>query len=299
MKKILFFIILLLLPISIKGIGIDSANISNSGKTVVDNYLDYKVNINFNDLDKNKDIGIWFIAFELDYDDTVFATAGVSSPGFNSTIYIENGKYYVLSEVIEGVSNSNCKSGSLSCSNYSINIKFYTYQTTITNSDIKVKELEVVTLNMIDPNKQYTLDDANILTANVLGNTSISIKPSIEEIKNKKVESIAKTSAPTVSSVQVQNNTVQSNNVEQPKKEENKVTGKKISESKEETKEVYKSKDKKSNSYDLFNFKIDKKIMNYGIIIFAIIIVTIVVVIIINKIRDNKVDKQIKNFDKF
>lgn len=311
MKKIIVLLltILILLPINVKAIGISQASISNKGKTVVDNYFDYKVNINFNDLDKNKDIGIWFVAFEIEYDDTVFATAGVSAPGFNSTIYIQDGKYYVLSEVIEKPSNNNCKSGLLFCSNYSVNISFYTYQTTLTNSEIKVNELEVVTLDMTDSTKEYTLNDANILTSTVTGNTNISIKPSVEKIVERKVESIATTNVPKVSNIQVpsQNNQVVNNptpqttntttTTSQNTTTENKLGN--IDPKEKELKEVYSNKEKDDNDINLFNFKMNKQIMKYGVIILGIIVLIIILVVIINKIRDNKVNKELKNFDKF
>lgn len=163
MKKIILIILsFILIPLNINAIEIISTEISGiTEKNVGEEFiLDFKVNLEKMETDEKKDIGIWLAGFELIFDENVLIASEISSNGFNSYIYKENDKYYVISEVLENSSSPNiCSNKILYCGNYEVSIKFYVKDTQLTETTIKMKEIEIGLLDIIDPNKTYTLDD--------------------------------------------------------------------------------------------------------------------------------------------
>lgn len=307
MKKFILCLLAIcffVLPINIYAVGVREAYLSCNGETAVGKDFNFGLRVDFSDLDKNKNIGVWFIGFELEFDDTIFTITDISSAGFKSNLYKQDGKYYVLSEVTENVSPNTCATNQLYCSNYLIVLKVHTNKTDKTSSSIAVKDLEIATLDMTDETKEYTLNDANSLTPSITGGgkINITIKPSTEQIMEEAIKSITEDSAPVISTPhpsrktteKKNNNSINSNSNTTNKAETNKPV---------EGRDSYKIDLNKDDDNDLnylfFNIKIDKKIVHYGAIGLAAIVGICIIVFIIIKIKDCKINKQLKNFDKF
>ena len=129
MKKIIILIyISLIIFIPLKASAIEITNTEINGtteKTIGEEFIiDYR--INFDDIEKNETEGIWFLQYELVFDEETLLISKITSDNFESYIYKENDKYYVISEVIENNNGENiCTNGILYCGNYQSKIKFY------------------------------------------------------------------------------------------------------------------------------------------------------------------------------
>ena len=122
--------------------------------------LDFKVDISEIQSEENKSLGIWLAGFELIFDENALIASEISSDNFQSYIYKEDDKYYVISEIIENNDSPNmCVNNLLYCGNYEVSIKFYIKNTDLTETTIKMKEIEIGLLDIKDLDKTYTLDD--------------------------------------------------------------------------------------------------------------------------------------------
>ena len=304
MKKFILCLLAIcffVLPINIYAVGVKEAYLSCNGETTVGKDFIYGLRIDFSDIDKNKNVGIWLIAFELDYDDSIFTITKVSSSGFKSTIYKENGKYYILSQVNESVSPNTCPNNVLYCSNYLLSLTIHTNKTDKTSSDIAIKDLEVAVLDMTDATKEYTLNDAVELNPTITGGgkTSITIKPSADQMYEQQVvKGIVQDSAPATTKPSTSKNTDTNNKTNtSTNKDINKDTN--TSSNSNDSYKIDVDKNDDDMNYLLFNIKIDKKIINYGCISLGVIVAVVILVVIIIKFKDRKINKQLKNFDKF
>lgn len=187
MKKIsiyIFILTIIFIPINVFAIEITNTEITgttekNIGEEFV---LDYKINLE--GLDKDKTTGIWLLKYELVFDEETLLITDIISKNFNSYIYKENDKYYIMSEVIENNDEENiCTNNILYCGNYQSTIKFYIRNTELTETNIKIKDLQVGLLNITDKTKTYTKDDLIKFTHKEELNHTIKINKTTNEIK--------------------------------------------------------------------------------------------------------------------
>ena len=200
MKKIVFIILLLfLMPLSIQAI---TPEIQSTWLTGIDEYntgdtASLEFGVRFNGLYKSDSsgLGVISVAYELKFDDTVFVVSDIESTEWDSVVYKEDGKYYVISTIGENsISSNRCKDGISYCESYHAFVKFYIKDTNKTVSDIKMGEVAVVLSPMIDPNKEYTEDD--LLVLEDVSNKSISINIKKSEIKQEQPSSIVSNKKP-------------------------------------------------------------------------------------------------------
>ncbi len=188
MKKRFYFSLLLLIiliPCNIKGIKIDNIEITGDSIKKVGEEVKLTFKINFTDMitDNNHTEGIWFIGFRLDYDEDVLVASNITSPHFNSIISNEDNEHYVVSEVIEDSNNNNyCNYGTLYCNNYTVTIIFYIKNNNVNNTMIGMDEVEVILLDMVDDNKEYTLEDATYIDSSISKKHNISIQTNTDSI---------------------------------------------------------------------------------------------------------------------
>lgn len=220
MKKITLFIYILaliFLPIKIFAAEIIDTEITGTTEKNIGEYLSLDFKINFEGIEKgsNKTLGIWLSKYELIFDEEVLVINEIISNDFKSYVYKEDNKYYVISEVIENNNgDSICSNNILYCGDYEATIKFYIKNTELTETTVKIGEIEVGLLDMDDTDKTYTLDDLIKLTnteekkhtlkinkstteiQEVPKDISTEVKPTIKEEKNIKIdENIPPTSA--------------------------------------------------------------------------------------------------------
>ena len=197
MKKILLFIYILtfiFIPINARAAEITKTEISGTVEKTIGEELSLDFKMNFSGIEKSNDktLGIWLVTFELIFDKEILMISGISSPYFDSYVYEEDGKYYVISEVIENSNSDNiCTNGILYCGDYTVTVKFYLKNTEQKNTAIKMGETEVGLLDINDETKTYTLED--LITINSteekshilnINNSSTEIKEVPENIKD-------------------------------------------------------------------------------------------------------------------
>lgn len=107
--------------------------------------------------------GVWFVAYELDFDDNVLAITSIDSSEWDTEVYQESGKYYVLAKATNKGKNTCVSNGVLICSDYYDQITFTVKNTSVDHSSITVKNISVAVLDMSDSNKEYTINDATEL----------------------------------------------------------------------------------------------------------------------------------------
>ena len=187
MKKILLLIyisLIIFIPLKVSALEITNTEIIGTTEKMIGEefIIDYK--INFNDIEKNKTEGIWFLQYELIFDEETLLISEITSNDFETYIYKENDKYYVISEVIETNNGENiCNNGILYCGNYQSTIKFYIKNTEKTETSIKIKDIQVALLDITDETKKYTIDDITELTNTDEKNHTIKINKTSNEIK--------------------------------------------------------------------------------------------------------------------
>lgn len=209
MKKILtsiyiIFISLFAIPFqveayttSISNASIEGADSAITGKTFYESFR-----VNFSDLKKGSTdtLGIWLVGFELEYDESIFVIEEISNDGnvWESIIYKEDGKVYVLSEFSNDPFKNGCVDGVLYCSDYLISIKFYAKDTDKISSTIKMKQISAGAFPVSgDLNASYLTDDMIELEyPNVISQT-INIGRSTNT-ETKEPESIITNSSPKV-----------------------------------------------------------------------------------------------------
>lgn len=184
-RFVLFFSILILILLKINNVtavSISNTTITGMNSKNVGETLSLSFTINFNGIENvnENSLGIWLVGYEIIFDKEVFGITDISSPDFDSTIYMQDGKYYVLSEVDEDATSKNmCSNGVLYCGDYLATIGFFIKNTEKTSSTIKMGEIEVGLLDMVDSEKVYTLDD--LIEINSISNYNYVI-----EINNSK-----------------------------------------------------------------------------------------------------------------
>lgn len=188
MKKFLLYVLVfvcLLIPVKICAATISGASITGANQTNVGEELSVSFKINFSGIESGyeKTLGIWLVSFDLIYDESVFIISGITTPNFDSAVYEDNGSYFVLSDVIESNSASNyCAYGALYCGNYTATIKFFVKDTSVTSSTIKMTNIEVGLLDMIDDNKEYTEDDLIVLNSVANKNYTVTINKAQSQV---------------------------------------------------------------------------------------------------------------------
>lgn len=188
MKKFLLYVFIfvcLLIPGRIGAATISGSSITGASQINVGEELSVTFKINFSGIESGyeKRLGIWLVSFDLIYDDSVFIISGITSPNFDSVIYEDSDSYFVLSDVIESNSASNyCAYGTLYCGNYTATIKFFVKDTNVTSSTIKMTNIEVGLLDMVDNYKEYTEDDLIVLNSAANKNYTVTINKAQSQV---------------------------------------------------------------------------------------------------------------------
>ena len=187
MKKTLLLIyisIIIFIPLKVSAIEITNSEITGTTeKSIGEEFIiDYK--LNFNDIEKNKTTGIWLLQYELIFDEETLLISEITTNDFDTYIYKENDKYYVISEVIENENSENiCNNGILYCGNYQSTIKFYVKNTELTETTIKIKDVQIGLLDITNEIKTYTINDIIELTNTEEKSHTIKINKATNEIK--------------------------------------------------------------------------------------------------------------------
>lgn len=165
MRRLLVYIsifIIFIIPLNVSAVSIKDVSIIGTDSQKIGNEVTIKFKINFNDLPPGFDNtkGIWLITYNLDFDSNILLPSKMQSPYFDSNIYSMDNKYYVISEVIDNDHEQvMCANGYLYCGNYELSLTFYIKDTDKNNTTISISDVSIGLLDMIDYEKEYTLDD--------------------------------------------------------------------------------------------------------------------------------------------
>ena len=235
MKKVLISIYIIFLSLftmlfkveaystSISGASIDGVNSITTGKTF---YTSFRVK--FSDLKKasTDTLGIWLVGYELEYDESVFLIEETSNDGnvWDTIIYKEDGKVYVISEFSNDPFKNGCVDGVLYCADYLITIKFYVKDTDVTSSTIKMKQISAGAFPVSgDLNASYLTDDMIELEyPNDVSQLINITKSTNTNAEKKEPESIISNSAPKVETPKAPTSTTTTTTNKEKEKSNNK-----------------------------------------------------------------------------
>lgn len=266
MKKFIFLILLLvILPLNVKAASIKNTTLVSGNEAIIGKTYSVSFGVNFDGIQKGSadSLGIAAVTYELVFDDSVFEIIDVisSSDTWESEVYKDDGKYYVLSMVTDSNRLMNkCIDGILYCADYIISLEFLVKDTETTETSIQIGDVEAGLLNMID--KTYTEDEimenATYISYNNYVSKIITLKK--EEITNNK-ENKENSSSKT------------DNNTEEVNKPTNvdssKPTNKVTTPTKNEEPNVQKSNNNYIGSLEIENYAIsfDKTVTNYDLFV--------------------------------
>lgn len=209
MRKIIIIIytifLSLILSLEVKAYTttISNTSIRGTDTATVGQTFSEGFHVEFSNLKKGSTdtLGIYLVIYELEYDESTFIIEEIIDNGkiWNSTIYKEDGKVYVISEFYNDPLKNACVDGILYCADYTVSINFYVKDTNATNSTIKMKQVGVGTFPVSgDINATYLIDDMIELEYPNEATQTINIKKVTNTTTEKEPESIISTTVPKV-----------------------------------------------------------------------------------------------------
>lgn len=183
MRKLVIYIgifILFIIPLNVNAVSIVSTNVTGVASACLGEEVSVNFDIKFSDLVPSDDntLGIYYVLFGFEYDDSVFSITGLSDGPFKSELYTskEKNKLYVYSIIKDNYkSNLICPSTGLYCGDYSVTVKFYIKDVTKKNTTIKMKDIEIGLLD-IKEDRIYTNDDLILINkdSNIIHNFKLT-----------------------------------------------------------------------------------------------------------------------------
>lgn len=202
-KYIVALILFIVFPVtinaataSISNVKIDGGDTATVGSEFIQGF-----NIQFSGIKKGTSdtLGIWLVAFELEYDENVFIIEKTSSSFdvWASTVYKENGKTYVISQFNKTSDSNACVDRVLYCADHYITINFYVKDTYQSSTMIKLKEVGAGVFQVSGAlNPEYNTSDMIELEYNKTISKKITIKKPENATVNEP-KSIVSSSKPT------------------------------------------------------------------------------------------------------
>lgn len=209
MRKIIIIIytifLSLILSLEVKAYttSISNTSIRGTNSATIGQTFSESFHVEFSNLKKGSTdtLGIYLVIYELEYDESIFIIEEILDNGriWNSTIYKEDGKVYVISEFYNDPLKNGCIDGVLYCADYSISINFYVKDTDATTSTIKMKQVGAGAFPVSgDINATYLIDDMIELEYSNEATQTIDIKKVTNITNEKEPESIISTTVPKV-----------------------------------------------------------------------------------------------------
>jgi len=164
MKKFCLYLIALVIffPIKVKAVELNKVTIIGRENVTIGEPFTESILITFNDLQKSysQSQGILYLKYEIKFDNTILSITNLESPDWDTIIYQENNKYYVLSIInTENNLQNYCVNSFLYCGDYSATIEFSLAKTDSTESLITIDNLEFALLDLSVSTSEYTMDD--------------------------------------------------------------------------------------------------------------------------------------------
>lgn len=210
MKKVLVSVFIIFLSFFVFILNVDAYTTSISGASIdgrdsvfTGGTFQESFHVTFSNLKKGSTdtLGIWLVAFELEYDESIFTVESIPNNGstWDTMIYREDGEIYVISEFVDDHYGNSCVDGILYCADYLVNLQFYVKDTTATSSTIKMKQISAGGFPVSgEMNASYLTDDmveieyaneaSKVISITKLTNTEIKVPENIISNSTPKVE---------------------------------------------------------------------------------------------------------------
>lgn len=259
MKKLgtIICILVLLIPLKVHAATITNAQMSLRGEQTEGTYFNASFNISFSGIDKNSENsdGIYLVAFELSFDDTVLDITEITSTYWDSIVYKEGSNYYVLSIADETLDNK-CVDNFLACSNYSATLEFFVKETDKAETNITLTQVGAGTFKVDIGSLEYWMENMQEIEYSPNQTQAIRINKSQTPVAENSKISIIETQKPNI------NNTT----IEKKVKSANQNTP---TDSPKETQSVEQSSNNYLKQLNIKNYKLEftKEKQNYTITI--------------------------------
>lgn len=199
MKRNIVSILLLLfilIPFNVKAIAIKNVDINSADEAKIGEEVLLNIKINFSeDFGMNTNsLGIWLLNYEIIYDDTAIIATDIVSDDWQSVLYEDGGKYYIISEANENVSSSNkCSDGILQCSDYEVTVKFFVRNTEKHSTSIGINNVEAVLLMVPALGQDYDTNNKSLIEGTGYDVKTVKITKTENQVVNEPQNIISNT----------------------------------------------------------------------------------------------------------
>jgi len=199
-----FFIpILVNAETDIKSTSIIGNNSVTNGEEIVQN-----IYINFNGVETNNQasLGLWFVSFELNFDEKVLELVEVKSDDWLSYAAKEENSWVVASFLYDDFTEGNkCIDGETFCGSYNIKLKFKAISNTTATTEISLGEIAALASNMYE-------DDELTITGTSNSSKTITINEKVnddnkdeeKEQQEQEIEIVSKSSNRYLSNIEIE-----------------------------------------------------------------------------------------------
>ena len=187
MKKYVLSIIIyfmFIIPINVSAASISKLHVSGFDSVKVGDTFTQSFYVGVSGIQKGQSgLGIGGVVFEVDFDDSILSLTNISKiDSFESQLYKEDGKYYIISTIDETNSFKNkCVDEVLYCADYLITLSFYVKDTYKESTKISIPEAEVV---LFETDSEYEEDEAITISSTIPNGNTITIKKAEGEINS-------------------------------------------------------------------------------------------------------------------
>lgn len=197
----------------VKAISIRGTDVNGDSKKKVGEQFTLHYQIHFSDMEKGLDKtgGVWFVVFELTYDDNVVKLINFSAPNFKTELSstVGSDQQYIISTVLDNPnSNQYCAHGQLYCGDYSVALKFEVRDTSSTSTSISMTNVKVGLLDMVE-NREYTEDDVILIEDQRTQTHNLTIVPKKKPVVSNSNTTPSKSSNKFLKSLDIENCEVQ------------------------------------------------------------------------------------------
>ncbi len=177
-----------ILAASVKDITIMGKENITLGETFTESLI-----ISYDGIEKayDKTLGIVYVKYEISFDDNILLITDIETPDWDTIVYEQEDKYYVLSTVnTENRFQNKCYDGILYCGPYNATIEFFPIKSQEKPTEITITNIETALLDINDQNKEYTIKDLEIIKSDKEKKHALSLTKDKEETEIQSKETI-------------------------------------------------------------------------------------------------------------
>lgn len=216
----ILLLLFILIPFNVKAIAIKNVDINSVDEAKIGEEVLLNIKINFSeDFGMNTNsLGIWLLNYEIIYDNTALIATDIISDDWQSVLYEDGGKYYIISEANENVSSSNkCSDGILQCSDYEVTVKFFVRNTDKHSTSIGINNVEAILLMVPALGQDYDTNNKSLIEGTGYDVKTVKITRTENQVVNEPQNIISNTkpnvnTQPEITKPNVPNESVEKSN---------------------------------------------------------------------------------------